>query len=219
MTPSVDDLARHIEHTLLRPEATTEAVERLCREALDHRLLGVCVAPCRVRLAARLLRGSGLFTVTVIGFPLGVQVSPVKALEAVRAVADGADELDMVLNVGALKDGDERAVAADIAGVVRAASGRVVKVILETALLTDEEKVRACALAAESGAAFVKTCTGFSGGGATVADVRLLRASIPARMGVKASGGIRTRAQALELLAAGADRLGTSASPAIVQGG
>lgn len=213
------DLARHIEHTLLRPEATAAAVEALCREALDHRFLGVCVAPCRVALAARLLAGSGLLPVTVVGFPLGSATAGVKALEAARAVEDGAAELDMVLNVGALREGDEQAVAADIAAVVRAASGRPVKVILETALLTGAEKVRACALAADFGAAFVKTCTGFAGGGATVEDVRLLRATIPAHMGVKASGGIRTRAQALELLAAGAARLGTSSSPAIVQGG
>lgn len=217
MPAASGDLARRLEHTLLRPEASAADIARLCAEAREHGLLAVCVAPFRVAQAVRLLQGSGVFCVCVAGFPLGSQTAAAKAHEAVEAAAAGAAEIDMVLNVGALKDNDEAAVAADIAAVVRAA-GVPVKVILETALLTEAEKVLACRLAADSGAAFVKTCTGFSGGGATPGDVALLRASVPARMGVKASGGIRTRAQAEALLAAGADRLGTSSSLAILAG-
>ncbi|WP_449242368.1 deoxyribose-phosphate aldolase [Desulfovibrio sp.] len=215
MAPDRAELARRLDHTLLKPQATAAEVERLCAEALEHGFFSVCVAPCRIPQAARLLAGSAVLPITVIGFPLGFQSTPVKAFEAARAVEQGTREIDMVLNVGALKDRDEAAVAADIEAVARSC-GAPVKVILETALLTDAEKVLACRLAAGAGAAFVKTCTGFSGGGATEADVRLLRANVPGHIGVKASGGIRTRAQALALLAAGADRLGASASVAIV---
>lgn len=217
MPAASGSLARRLEHTLLRPEASAADIARLCAEAREHGLLAVCVAPFRVPLAVRLLQGSDVFCVCVAGFPLGSQTTAAKAREAAEAAAAGAAEIDMVLNVGALKDRDEAAVAADIAAVVRAA-GVPVKVILETALLSDAEKLLACRLAAESGAAFVKTCTGFAGGGATPGDVALLRASVPPQVGVKASGGIRTRAQAEALLAAGAGRLGTSASLAILAG-
>jgi len=218
VTVSRAELARRLDHTLLKPQATAAEVERLCDEALEHGFFSVCVAPCRLPLAARSLVGSAVLPITVVGFPLGFQSTPVKVFEAARSVEEGAREIDMVLNVGALKDGDEVAVARDIEAVVRSA-GVPVKVILETALLSDAEKIQACRLAAGAGAAFVKTCTGFSGGGATEADVRLLRANVPAHVGVKASGGIRTRAQALALLAAGADRLGASASVTIVMEG
>lgn len=217
MPAASGNLARRLEHTLLRPEASAADIERLCAEAREHDLLAVCLAPFRVPLAVRLLAGSRVFCVCVAGFPLGSQTTAAKAREAAEAAGAGAAEIDMVLNVGALKDRDEAAVAGDIAAVVRAA-GVPLKVILETALLTDAEKVLACRLAVDAGAAFVKTCTGFAGGGATVDDVALLRASVPPQVGVKASGGIRTRAQAEALLGAGAARLGTSASLAILAG-
>ncbi len=217
MPAASGDLARRLEHTQLRPGASAADIERLCAEAREHNLLAVCLAPFRLPLAVRLLAGSGVFCVCVAGFPLGSQTTAAKAREAAEAVAAGAAEIDMVLNVGALKDRDEAVVAADIAAVVRAAAAPV-KVILETALLTDQEKILACRLAADAGASFVKTCTGFSGGGATIEDVALLRAHVPARMGVKASGGVRTRAQAEALLGAGACRLGTSSSLAILAG-
>ncbi len=203
-----------IEHTALRPEHGPAAVRRLCAEARELRFFGVCVAPGHVPLARRELAGTGLAVATVTGFPLGSNATAIKAREAAHAVALGAGEVDMVLNVGCLKEGDHAAVRSDIAAVVRAA-GVPVKVILETALLTAEEIVAACLLAGEAGARFVKTSTGFGPGGATVEAVRLMRAAVGDRLGVKASGGIRTLAQARALLAAGADRLGTSHGTAI----
>jgi deoxyribose-phosphate aldolase len=188
---------------------------RHCAEARTHALLGVCVNPVHVAKVAQLVAGTDLLVVTVVGFPLGASVPAVKAFECARAVADGAHEIDMVVNIGALKAADRYAVREDIRAVVDAAGERLVKVILETSLLDDGEKRLGCALAEEAGAAFVKTSTGFAGGGATSHDVALLRAAVGDRLGVKASGGIRELALARELLAAGADRLGTSAGVAL----
>lgn len=209
-------LHRYIDHTLLKPAATRAEVAALCEQAAAHRFASVCVNPCHVALCKALLRDADVAVCTVIGFPLGANAPAVKAFEAEDAVRNGADELDMVINVGALKDGRHDDVRADIRAVVAASGGRCVKVIIETGLLTDEEKVAAVRLSAEAGAHFVKTCTGFSGGQATAADVRLMKAHIDPGMEVKASAGIRDRAAALALIEAGADRLGTSAGMAIV---
>ncbi|MBE3589701.1 MAG: deoxyribose-phosphate aldolase [Firmicutes bacterium] len=201
----------YIEHTYLKPEGAEAEVRRLCAEALQGGLFGVCVQPAYVRAARAELGESGVRLVAVVGFPHGANLSEVKAFEAERAVADGADELDMVANLGWAAAGEWRRVERDVAAVVAAARGRPVKVILETGLLADEARVRAAARAAlAGGAAFLKTSTGFGPGGATVEHVRWLREEAGSRAGVKAAGGIRTAAQALALIAAGADRLGTS---------
>lgn len=211
-------LAGMIDHTLLKADATRAQVERLCDEAVEHGFASVCVNTCWVPLCAERLAQSDVRVCCVVGFPLGAMAPESKAHEAARAVVDGADEVDMVINVGWLKDGELDAVREDIAGVVAAADGRCVKVIIETCLLTDEEKVRACELAVEAGAAFVKTSTGFSTGGATVADVALMRRTVGDRCKVKASGGIHTAEEARAMVDAGADRLGCSAGVAIVAG-
>ena len=209
-------LAEHVEHTLLKPEATAAAIKQLCLEAKTYHLLGVCINPCYVSLAKSILAGTPVKIVTVVGFPLGADISAVKALAAAEAVKAGADEIDMVLNVGALQEGCLEAVTADIAAVVKAAAPKPVKVIIETCLLTDAEKVTACRMIAEAGAAFVKTSTGFNKGGATVADVKLLAAEAhKLHLQVKAAGGIRDAATARAMLEAGADRLGTSAGVVI----
>jgi deoxyribose-phosphate aldolase len=210
-------LAAAIDHTLLRPDAVAGDIDRLCDEARTYRFFAVCVQPCWVARAARALAGSGVAVASVVAFPHGAAVPAIKAAEAARAVADGATELDVVANLGAIRAGDVRALGAEIAEVVAAARGAAVKVILETALFPDERKVEAARAACAAGAAFVKTSTG-TGAGATVEDVALLRRAVGDAAGVKASGGIRTRAQALALLAAGATRLGASASVAIVGG-
>lgn len=212
-------LAGMIDHTLLRADATPEAIRTLCAEARQWRFASVCVNGSYVELAARELAGSGVKVCTVVGFPLGGMSSEAKAAEARDAVGRGADEVDMVLHVGRLKAGDDDYVRADIARVREAAGGRVLKVILETGLLTDAEKERACRLSWEAGADFVKTSTGFSRGGATAEDVALMRAAVGPKMGVKASGGIRTRAEAERMIAAGASRIGASASVAICSEG
>lgn len=215
-------LARIIDHTALKPETTEEDVRRLCGEAKRYCFATVCVNPCYVPLAVRELEGTPIGVCTVVGFPLGAARTPVKAMEAEQAVRDGAAEVDMVLNVGLLKSGRPEEVEQDIRAVVAAAGrGReraLVKVILETALLIDEEKVQACRLAQKAGADYVKTSTGFSKGGATAADVALLRRTVGEEMGVKASGGIRSYEDAQEMVAHGATRLGASASVAIVTG-
>ncbi|MFA6092193.1 MAG: deoxyribose-phosphate aldolase [Elusimicrobiota bacterium] len=211
-------LAAMVDHTLLKPNAVREEIVRLCEEARRHSFASVCVNPCHVALCAQRLKGCSVKVCTVIGFPLGATTSPVKAFEARESAADGAEELDMVINVGALKSGDDDCVRADIRAVRGAIPGRTLKVILETSLLTDEEKVRACRLAQEAGADFVKTSTGFSGAGATVEDVRLMRETVGPRMGVKASGGIRDFAAARAMVEAGATRLGTSSGVAILTG-
>ena len=211
----MNELASYIDHTLLKPEATESQIRALCAEARQWRFASVCVNPRWAATAAEELRGSRVKVCTVIGFPLGASVSAVKEFEARRAVADGADELDMVVSVGDLKAGRDEYVRSDIAAVVRGAQGRTVKVIIEACLLTDEEKARACRLAAAAGADFVKTSTGLSKGGATVHDVALMRAVVGPDVGVKAAGGIHTRAEAEEMIAAGATRIGASAGAAI----
>lgn len=207
---------RMIDHTLLKPNATQEEVAKLCEEAKAFCFASVCVNPSYVAYAAQLLRGSGVKVCTVVGFPLGSTTPTVKAIEARDAIANGADEIDMVINVGALKSGNDALVFDDIRAVREATRGKVLKVILETSLLSNEEKVRACAMSKKAGADFVKTSTGFSGGGATVEDIRLMRETVGPLMGVKASGGIRDAKAAEAMIAAGATRLGTSASVAIV---
>ena len=212
------DLARYIDHTLLKPEATAEQIRRLCAEAREHAFASVCINPVYVPLAAAELAGSAVAVCTVIGFPLGAARSEVKAFEAATAVRDGAGELDMVLSVGAMRAGETATVRRDIEAVVAVAAGRVVKVILETCLLDAAQIAAACRLCLAAGAGFVKTSTGFSTGGATVEHVRLMRETVGDACGVKASGGIRSRDDALAMIDAGATRLGTSAGVAIVSG-
>ena len=212
-------LARRIDHTLLKADATQEQIEKLCREAREHGFATVCVNPYWVKLCAQLLAGSETAVCTVAGFPLGATPPEVKTYEAARAVADGATEVDMVMNVGALKSGDHRLVARDVAGVVEAshAGGARVKVIIEAALLTDKEKVKACVIARAAGADYVKTSTGFGPGGATAADVSLMRRVVGPGMGVKAAGGVRDLESAKAMLEAGADRIGASVGVKIVE--
>jgi len=213
------EVSRYIDHTLLKPEATRAEIEKLCAEARAYSFASVCVNPTWVKECAFALYGSPVKVCTVVGFPLGATIADVKAYEARRAIFDGATEIDMVINIGALKSNDDETVARDIQRVVEAAheACAIVKVILETALLTDEEKVRACLLAKEAGADFVKTSTGFSKGGATVADIALMRQVVGAEMGVKAAGGVKDLASAREMIAAGATRIGASAGVKIVQ--
>ena len=211
-------ITQMIDHTLLAPDATEARLRILCEEAKTYRFASVCVSPGRVALCAALLKDSGIPVCTVIGFPSGTHAPEVKAFEAAWALSQGAGELDMVLNIGALKEGDDELVLRDIGGVCRIAAGRaIVKVILETCLLTDEEKQRACRLAGAAGADFVKTSTGFSKGGATVEDIALLRSAVGPDMGVKASGGVRTLEDARRMVSAGATRIGASAGVAIAQ--
>ncbi len=211
-------LAGRIDHTILAADATATDVQRVCAEAREHHFASVCVNSRWVPLVHERLAGSGVLTCSVVGFPLGAMATAAKAEETRLAVAAGADEIDMVIDVGDLKAGNVAAVEEDIAAVVRAADGRTVKVIIETCLLTDEEKETACRLAMRAGAAYVKTSTGFSRAGATVEDVALMRRVVGDALGVKASGGIRTTADAEAMLAAGADRIGASASIAIIGG-
>jgi deoxyribose-phosphate aldolase len=215
------DLAGFIDHTLLKPEATATEVDRMCDEAMEFGFASVCVNPAWARRVAERLRGSGVVTCCVVGFPLGATLPEVKALEARRAIRDGAREIDMVMNVGALKSGDHELVARDIAGVADACreAGAICKVIIEAALLEDEEKVIASRIARDSKAHFVKTSTGFGPGGATVYDVALMREAVGPDMGVKASGGIRSADDVKQMIAAGATRIGASAGVAIVTGG
>lgn len=208
----------YIDHTLLKPDATPEQIRRLCTEADENGFASVCVNPAYVPLAAELLKNSAVNVCTVIGFPLGMNTTAIKAAEALKAVQDGADELDMVIQVGQLKSGNLAYVEDDIRAVVEAGGGKLVKVIIETALLTDEEKVTACRLAQRAGADFVKTCTGFSGGAASVHDIALMRRTVGPDMGVKASGGVRDYASAVALIEAGATRIGTSSGVAIAAG-
>lgn len=216
---SRSQLAALIDHTLLKPEATAAQIEQLCAEAVRYGFAAVCVNPAYVKLAVRLLRRSSIPVCTVAGFPLGATLPEVKAYEAARALELGAREIDMVLNVGALRSGDEATVARDIRAVAKAvkAGGGLLKIILETALLTDDQKRAACRIAKKCGADFVKTSTGFAGGGATVADVALMRQTVGPKLGVKAAGGIRSLADAQALIAAGANRLGTSAGVALME--
>ena len=213
-------LAGIIDHTLLKPAATADDIARLCAEARQYGFGAVCVNGAWAPACRELLAGSPVKVCCVVGFPLGAMATAAKAFEAAQVVRDGAAEIDMVLNLGALKAGDDAWVEADIRAVVAAAAGRPVKVILETGLLTDAEKVRACQLAQRAGAAFVKTSTGFmSGSAATEADIALMRRTVGPDMGVKASGGVRSLADARAMVARGATRLGTSSGVAIVTGG
>ena len=215
-------LASSIDHTLLRPTATATDIEELCSEAHALGCFSVCVHGSWVPLAKELLRGSSVKVCSVIGFPLGAMSSASKVAETEDALAAGADEIDMVINLGRVKSGDWDGVTEDIAAVQRAVAkkkGALLKVIIETALLTDPEKSAACAAACAAGAAFVKTCTGFSGGAATVDDVLLMKAAVQGRASIKASGGIKDRQSAEKLLAAGATRLGTSSAKAILGSG
>lgn len=214
-----EQLARFIDHTLLKPEATPSQIEQLCNEARHYRFAAVCVNPIYVQLAAERLKGSSVAVGTVVGFPLGASLTKVKVYEAEQAIEGGAREIDMVLPIGILKAGDYKRVQEDIAAVAKVCHARdvILKVILETALLTDAEKIAACRAAQAAEADFVKTSTGFSGGGATVEDVRLMRQCVGPSMGVKAAGGIRTLTDALAMIEAGATRIGTSAAIAIIQ--
>lgn len=214
---SREALAKMIEQTNLKPTATSDEIAKMCEEAKTYGFGAVCVAPCHVPLAVSSLKGSEVRVVTVAGFPLGSASTRIKELEAKQAVLDGADEIDMVMNIGMMKAGDERGVMEDIRAVVKAARGKKVKVIIETCYLTDEEKVKACELAAAAGASFVKTSTGFGPAGATAHDVKLMRKAVGTKIGIKASGGIRTLKQALELIEVGADRIGTSAGVEIIR--
>ena len=199
-----------IDHTLLKQDATPEQILKLCEEAKEHDFMSVCVNPAYVPLAAEALKGSDVKVCTVIGFPLGMNLTRTKVEEAQLCIKQGADEIDMVINVGMLKAGNDDYVEAEIAELKAVAGERVLKVIIETCLLTDEEKVRACLLSKNAGADFVKTSTGFSTGGATVHDVKLMRETVGPEMGVKASGGIRTHEDLLAMVEAGANRIGTS---------
>ncbi|MDF2873666.1 MAG: deoC [Sporomusa sp.] len=212
------NLANYIDHTLLKPEIAVGDIIRLCEEAVLHKFAAVCVNPIYIGLAAHHLAGTGVKTAVVVGFPLGATFTAIKAAEAKEAVLQKADELDMVMHISAAKAGLWDVVTEDIRQVVQAADGATVKVIIESGLLTDDEKRHACHAAVEAGARFVKTSTGFGPGGATVADIRLFKQVVGDSISIKASGGIRTREQAIELIAAGATRLGTSAGITIVSG-
>jgi deoxyribose-phosphate aldolase len=212
------EIGSYIDHTLLKPDATAGDIEKLCIEACEHSLWGVCVNGAWVRHARQLVRNSDVKVVSVAGFPLGAMTSEAKCIETEYAIRDGAQEIDVVLNVGRLKQGDAQYVRNEIADVVKAAAGRPVKVILETCLLDDAQKILACRLAVDAGAQFVKTSTGFQSGGATMADVRLMRNEVGPDFGVKASGGIRSFKTAIDMIEAGANRIGASASVAIVGG-
>ena len=212
------NLASLIDHTNLKPFATTGEIGALCAEALQHHFASVCVNPCHTATAKNALQGSDVRLAVVIGFPLGATTTRAKAFEAREAILNGADELDMVINVGALKEGRESFVEGDIRAVVEAAGQATVKVIIETCYLTDDEIVRACRLAVRAGADFVKTSTGFGPAGAKVEHVRLMRATVGPEIGVKAAGGIRTYQDAIDLIEAGANRIGASAGISIVHG-
>jgi deoxyribose-phosphate aldolase len=217
-TPSVTQLAACIDHTLLKADAIAKDIEKLCAEALENRFYSVCVNGSWIGQARHFLEGTGIKVACVVGFPLGAMSGDVKRFETEAAIDDGAHEIDVVLNLGRLKAGDDKFILRELCDVVEAADEWPVKVILETCLLAREEKIRACQIAVESGAKFVKTSTGFSTGGATVDDVKLLRETVGPKFGVKASGGIRDTQTALAMIEAGATRLGTSAGVAIVKG-
>lgn len=213
------NLAKYIDHTILKPDTLESDVIKVCNEAKEHSFFSVCVNPYYVSLVSEELKGTDVKVTSVIGFPLGASTTEIKALEAKKAVEDGADEIDMVINVSALKDGKYAYVLNDIKAVVESIKGKaILKVILETCLLTDEEKVKACELSKEAGAHFVKTSTGFSTGGATEADVRLMKKTVGDALEVKASGAVRDRETAEKMIAAGATRIGASSSVSIVTG-
>ncbi|MCK4530523.1 MAG: deoxyribose-phosphate aldolase [Candidatus Marinimicrobia bacterium] len=212
------NLAKYIDHTLLKPQASRADLDKLCQEAIDNGFVAVCVNPCNVAYCAGLLDGTKVKLASVVGFPLGASIPSIKSAETLMAVEDGANEIDMVINIGALKDGDNALVEGDIKAVVSSAEGNTVKVIIETCLLTDEEKVTACELAKSAGAHFVKTSTGFSTGGATLEDVKLMKETVGDELEVKASGGVRSYEDAMAMINAGATRIGTSSGVMILQG-
>ena len=213
------DLARMIDHTILKADATEMEVEKLCTEALEYNFASVCINPSMLEKAANMLKGSDVKVCTVIGFPLGATTTEVKAFETEDVIKKGATEVDMVINIGKLKEGNIEYVKKDIEAVVNAAKGKALtKVIIETCLLTDEEKVTACKLSKEAGADFVKTSTGFSTGGATASDIKLMRETVGPDLGVKASGGVRSLEDAMAMIENGATRIGASASIAICEG-
>ncbi|WHY76180.1 deoxyribose-phosphate aldolase [Neobacillus sp. WH10] len=213
------NVAAMIDHTLLKPEATREQIESLCKEAKENGFFSVCVNPTWVSTSKEILAGSAVKVCTVIGFPLGATTSETKSFETKNAIENGADEVDMVINIGALKDKNDDFVENDILAVVEVAKGRALtKVIIETSLLTKEEKIRACELSVKAGADYVKTSTGFSTGGATVEDIVLMRQTVGPEIGVKASGGVRSTADAQKMIEAGATRIGASSSVAIING-
>lgn len=210
-------IAQMIDHTMLKADASRETIVRYCKEAREHKFASVCVNSAFVPLVAKELEGSGVKTCCVVGFPLGAMLTTAKAFEAAEAVKAGAQEIDMVINISALKDKDYSFVEEDIRAVAEASGGALVKVIIETCLLTDEEKVKACELSVKAGAAFVKTSTGFSTGGATAADVALMKKTVDGKALVKASGGIRTPEDAKALIEAGADRIGAGNGIPLIQ--
>ncbi|MBU1355080.1 MAG: deoxyribose-phosphate aldolase [Candidatus Edwardsbacteria bacterium] len=210
------ELAAHIDHTLLKPEADRQGIIDLCRQAAENEFCSVCINPYWLPLAKENLRGSAVKLCTVCGFPLGADDPALKSDEARKSVEQGADEVDMVINIGALRSGLYREVFDDIAGVVKAAGGKTVKVIIETCLLTQEQKIEACLIARGAGAHFVKTSTGFSSGGATIEDITLMRQTVGPDLGVKASGGVKTAEDAMAMIKAGANRIGTSSGVKII---
>ncbi|MCU5746601.1 deoxyribose-phosphate aldolase [Staphylococcus sp. SQ8-PEA] len=209
--------AQFIDHTLLKPDATVKQIDQLIDEANDYQFKSVCIHPTHVKHAAQSLANSDVLVCTVIGFPLGAETSEVKAFETENAIHHGADEIDMVINIGALKDKDYQRVEQDILAVIQSAANKTVKVIIETCLLTNEEIVKACEISKSAGADFVKTSTGFAGGGATVNNVRLMKRTVGSEMGVKASGGVRTAEDFIAMIEAGATRVGASAGVSIIQ--
>ncbi len=212
------DINQYIDHTLLKADATEEQVKKLCQEAREYKFASVCVNPCHTELVKEELKGSDVRTCIVVGFPLGANMPEVKAFEAMKAVEKGASEIDMVMNIGALKEGDLSLVRRDVRSLVQTVGEwATVKVIIECCLLTDDEKKKACEIAVESGAHYVKTSTGFSSGGATVEDVRLMKETVGDKAKIKAAGGIRTLGQVLAMIEAGADRIGASAGVSIMK--
>ena len=214
----MNNIASYIDHTVLAADATEEKIQKLCNEAKEWKFASVCVNTCWTKYCAQQLKGTGVNVCTVVGFPLGAMCTKAKAFEAECAVQEGATEVDMVINIGLLKDHKDDLVEEDIRAVKKACGDKVLKVIIEACLLTDEEKVRACELSVKAGADFVKTSTGFSKWGAKVEDVALMRKTVGPKVGVKAAGGIRTYEDAVKMIEAGANRLGCSAGIAIVQG-
>ena len=210
------DYNKYIDHTLLKADASIAAIKKLCAEAKEYDFASVCVNPGFVKLCAEELKGTDVKVCTVVGFPLGATSTESKVFETKQAVKDGATEIDMVINISRLKDGDDEYVLEEIRKIRKACKGNVLKVIIETCLLTDEEKIRVCKLAKKAKATFVKTSTGFSTGGATVHDVKLMRKAVGKKMGVKASGGVRTAEDFLAMIKAGATRVGASAGIAIM---
>ena len=211
------NIAKYIDHTILKPQSTVEEVKKLCMEAKEYNFASVCVNGCHTKLVSSELAGSDVKTCVVVGFPLGAMTKEAKEFETINAIKNGADEIDMVINIGALKDKNYDLVKEDIEAVVNAAKGKtIVKVIIETCLLSEEEKVKACEISKEAKADFVKTSTGFSSGGATVEDIALMRKTVGEDLGVKASGGVRDFKTAVDMINAGASRIGSSNSIAIV---